>query len=360
MGDAEQDLDGGGTAQQGQPSTGAAAAAAATVTGSGGAEAVGVQTSPHYGGLCKMLLLKAARQLIEQRSTRNATSAAAAATASTAAAAGGASHSGQPGTAQVSSKASSTTPSIPPIAEQQQQQQQQQHTDQTSEANASKRGGKAAVGELMPPGTIRFMSERLQLLGFLAQDEEWWEEEGSYFYAATVALLIPILGDYALVDDESRKLLGERCGALMNAVELLGKMSAWTTSPTNPRMDQAKVKAITKEQRGIKTAHCVARDLVRLIGNACYRNKANQAMVLKMGGVQLLLSRFVVDDNNPYIREWATTAISTMTEDNAEVQALIASIESSPSGVVTNEELEKDGMEVVLDPVSGKLQAKRK
>ena len=363
VGDAEQDLDGGGTARQGQPSTGAAAAAAATVTGSGGAEAVGVQTSPHYGGLCKMLLLKAARQLIEQRSTRNATSAAAAATASTAAAVGGASHSGQPGTAQVSSEASSTTPSIPPIAEQQQkqqQQQQQQHTDQTSEANASKRGGKAAVGELMPPGTIRFMSERLQLLGFLAQDEEWWEEEGSYFYAATVALLIPILGDYALVDDESRKLLGERCGALMNAVELLGKMSAWTTSPTNPRMDQAKVKAITKEQRGIKTAHCVARDLVRLIGNACYRNKANQAMVLKMGGVQLLLSRFVVDDNNPYIREWATTAISTMTEDNAEVQALIASIESSPSGVVTNEELEKDGMEVVLDPVSGKLQAKRK
>lgn len=334
VGDAEQDPDGGGTARHGQPSPGAAAAAA-TVTGSGGAEAVGVQTSPHYGGLCKMLLLKAARQLIEQRSTRNATS--------TAAAAGGASHSGQAETAQANSKASID-----------------QHTDQTSEASASRRGGKAAVGELMPPGTIRFMSERLQLLGFLAQDEEWWEEEGSYFYAATVALLIPILGDYALIDDESRKLLGERCGALMNAVELLGKMSAWTTSPTNPRMDQAKVKAITKEQRGIKTAHCVARDLVRLIGNACYRNKANQAMVLKMGGVQLLLSRFVVDDNNPYIREWATTAISTLTEDNAEVQALIASIESSPSGVVTNEELEKDGMEVVLDPVSGKLQAKRK
>ena len=56
----------------------------------------------------------------------------------------------------------------------------------------------------------------------------------------------------------------------------------------------------------------------------------------------------------------ATTAISTMTENNSEVQALISSIESSPSGVVTNEELEKDGMEVVLDPVSGKLQAKKK
>lgn len=83
-------------------------------------------------------------------------------------------------------------------------------------------------------------------------------------------------------------------------------------------------------------------------------------MVLKMGGVQLLLSRFALDDNNPYVREWATTAISTLTENNSEVQALIASIESNPTGVVTNEQLEKDGMEVVLDPVSGKLQAKRK
>jgi len=317
--------------------------------GGGGVKLNSKESSPHYGGLCKVLLLKAARQLIEQRSARATPSA-------TTAAKGGAA-----GSKPAKTKASTLQTSMSPINEtatSASSPTQQKAGGEAAEAGAH--GGKAAVGELVPPGTIRFMSERLQLLGFLAQDEEWWEEEDSYFYAATVALLIPILGDYALVSNDSRKLLGERCGALMNAVELLGKMSSWSTSPTNPKMDQAKVKAITKEQRGIKTAYCVARDLVRLIGNACYKNKPNQDMVLKMGGVQLLLSRFALDDNNPYVREWATTAISTLTENNSEVQALIASIESNPTGVVTNEQLEKDGMEVVLDPVSGKLQAKRK
>ena len=106
--------------------------------------------------------------------------------------------------------------------------------------------------------------------------------------------------------------------------------------------------------------HPCRRDLVRLIGNACHNNKTNQSTVMEMGGVQVILSRFVLDENNPYIREWAVGAVNTLTKNNPEVQALINSIETNPTGVVTDQELEKHGMEVVLDPVSGKLQAKKK
>jgi hypothetical protein len=53
-------------------------------------------------------------------------------------------------------------------------------------------------------------------------------------------------------------------------------------------------------------------------------------------------------------------AINTLTKNNKEVQALINSIEANPTGVVTDQELEQHGMEVVLDPISGKLQAKKK
>jgi hypothetical protein len=28
--------------------------------------------------------------------------------------------------------------------------------------------------ELIPPATARFFAERIHLLGYLAQDEEWW------------------------------------------------------------------------------------------------------------------------------------------------------------------------------------------
>eukprot|EP00729_Bicosta_minor_P017129 gene17129-23432_t len=133
------------------------------------------ESSPHYGGLCKVLLLKAARQLIEQRSARATPSA-------TTAAKGGAA-----GSKPAKTKASTLQTSMSPINEtaaSASSPTQQKAGGEAAEAGAH--GGKAAVGELVPPGTIRFMSERLQLLGFLAQDEEWWEEEDSYFYAATV------------------------------------------------------------------------------------------------------------------------------------------------------------------------------
>lgn len=95
-------------AQAQQPT--AAARGGGDVGGGGGGGGGGVklnskESSPHYGGLCKVLLLKAARQLIEQRSARATPSA-------TTAAKGGAA-----GSKPAKTKASTLQTSMSPINE---------------------------------------------------------------------------------------------------------------------------------------------------------------------------------------------------------------------------------------------------
>lgn len=104
----------------------------------------------------------------------------------------------------------------------------------------------------------------------------------------------------------------------------------------------------------------VARSLVKLLANACYRHKDNQDKVRELDGLPLLLERFTFDDRNPYIREWAIVAVRNLCEGNAGNQALLAAIEQQPSGVVRAAELEEMGLEVELDPATGRLRAKRR
>ncbi|XP_065332799.1 ataxin-10 [Cloeon dipterum] len=66
--------------------------------------------------------------------------------------------------------------------------------------------------------------------------------------------------------------------------------------------------------------------LVRLIGNLCYRNKINQDKVRDMEGVPLLLNCSRLDACNPFITQWVVLAIRNICEGNAENQALIASL----------------------------------
>jgi hypothetical protein len=46
----------------------------------------------------------------------------------------------------------------------------------------------------------------------------------------------------------------------------------------------------------------VARDVVRLIANTCFRHTRNQDDFCASGALPLLLERYVHDDLNPYIR----------------------------------------------------------
>ena len=65
---------------------------------------------------------------------------------------------------------------------------------------------------------------------------------------------------------------------------------------------------------GIKSA------LVRLIGNLVHRNRANQDLVIRLGGIQLILNCAKADTRQPMIREWALLATRYVCEGNEKAQ----------------------------------------
>nr|XP_060634110.1 ataxin-10 [Anolis sagrei ordinatus] len=84
--------------------------------------------------------------------------------------------------------------------------------------------------------------------------------------------------------------------------------------------------------------------LIRLIGNLCYMNKTNQDKVYELDGIPLILDNCSIDDNNPFVSQWAVYTIRNLTEQNERNQKLIAEMEQQ--GLADNSVLESMGMKV--------------
>ncbi|XP_038009205.1 ataxin-10 [Motacilla alba alba] len=84
--------------------------------------------------------------------------------------------------------------------------------------------------------------------------------------------------------------------------------------------------------------------LIRLIGNLCYKNKENQDKVYDLDGISLILDNCSIDDNNPFVSQWAVYAIRNLTEQNERNQALIAQLEHR--GLADSSALERMGLEI--------------
>uniref|UniRef100_A0A493STM6 Ataxin-10 n=2 Tax=Anas platyrhynchos TaxID=8839 RepID=A0A493STM6_ANAPP len=84
--------------------------------------------------------------------------------------------------------------------------------------------------------------------------------------------------------------------------------------------------------------------LIRLIGNLCYKSKENQDKVYELDGIPLILDNCSIDDNNPFVNQWAVYAIRNLTEQNERNQELIARMEEK--GLADNSVLERMGLEV--------------
>ncbi|XP_051818834.1 ataxin-10 [Antechinus flavipes] len=91
--------------------------------------------------------------------------------------------------------------------------------------------------------------------------------------------------------------------------------------------------------------------LVRLIGNMCYKNRNNQDKVYELDGIPLILDNCSMDDNNPFLNQWAVYAIRNLTEHNKRNQELIAKMEDH--GLADTTMLKKMGFEI--EKQGGKL-----
>ncbi|KAM6291994.1 ataxin-10 [Porphyrio hochstetteri] len=102
--------------------------------------------------------------------------------------------------------------------------------------------------------------------------------------------------------------------------------------------------AVTEQEEISHPAVGFKSHLIRLIGNLCYKNKENQDKVYELDGIPLILDNCSIDDNNPFVNQWAVYAIRNLTEQNARNQELIAQMEQK--GLADNSALESMGLEV--------------
>lgn len=94
------------------------------------------------------------------------------------------------------------------------------------------------------------------------------------------------------------------------------------------------------------------RDIVSVIANCLHRRKRAQDEVRERSGIFLLMQQCVVDDGNPFLREWGLLAIRNLLEGNAENQREVSELQLQ--GPVDTPEITGLGLKVEVDEKSGR------
>uniref|UniRef100_A0A5B6YGT3 Putative ataxin-10 n=1 Tax=Davidia involucrata TaxID=16924 RepID=A0A5B6YGT3_DAVIN len=89
------------------------------------------------------------------------------------------------------------------------------------------------------------------------------------------------------------------------------------------------------------------RDIVAVIGNCAYRRKHIQDEIRQKNEILLLLQQCVIDEDNPFLREWGIWSVRNLLEGNAENQRVVAELELQ--GSVDVPEIAGLGLRVEFD-----------
>ena len=68
---------------------------------------------------------------------------------------------------------------------------------------------------------------------------------------------------------------------------------------------------------------------VLLLTNLSWKNNDVKDLVREKGGLAAVLNQCMVDDDNPYIREYAILCVRNLLEGNARNQKVVSSLERS-------------------------------
>ncbi|KAM7277125.1 hypothetical protein ACFE04_018991 [Oxalis oulophora] len=90
------------------------------------------------------------------------------------------------------------------------------------------------------------------------------------------------------------------------------------------------------------------RDIVSVIGNCAYHRKSVQDEVREKDGILLMLQQCVIDEDNPYLREWGIWCAKNLLEGNEKNQKFVSDLEIR--GSVDVPELVRLGLRVEVDP----------
>merc|ERR1740117_2195955 len=93
-------------------------------------------------------------------------------------------------------------------------------------------------------------------------------------------------------------------------------------------------------------------DILRLVACCSFQNKAFQDEFKTLGGVEHVMNQTVLDETDPFLKEWAIFCLRNLTEGNQNIQKHIQ--EMSMQGVANEAELEDMNLKVQMQK-NGKL-----
>ncbi|KAJ2817108.1 Ataxin-10 [Coemansia sp. 'formosensis'] len=97
-------------------------------------------------------------------------------------------------------------------------------------------------------------------------------------------------------------------------------------------------------------------DLIRIIGNIGYKNAVAQDLARELGGLSLVLDNMKIDDNHPFIKEYAVVALKTLLDNNHANQEFVR--EMNVLEAAQNPELAKAGLQAFVTD-EGQVSVKR-
>eukprot|EP00850_Spirogloea_muscicola_P022305 SM000287S10627 [mRNA] locus=s287:43577:46052:- [translate_table: standard] len=189
------------------------------------------------------------------------------------------------------------------------------------------------------------------------------EVGGADPFAAVLACSLQLLRSLtagAAASSDATEVLGSVLNRVLDALEALPQPLPATLRATEVRGGMAEAPTARIANAGsASSAYPVVEPysgyrtgLVAVICNAVYRRPLCQDEVRRRGKLLLVLQQCVVDDRNPWLREWGLFAMRNLLEGSdanaCEVSALTF------QGVADNQQLRELGWEVQLEPATGK------
>jgi len=93
--------------------------------------------------------------------------------------------------------------------------------------------------------------------------------------------------------------------------------------------------------------------LMKVLANLVYHHRESQDAVREAGGLADILNHCIMHPAYPLMREWGVLATRNVTEGNLENQEWIKKLK--PQKVLPSKDLEKQGLKVVYDELTGKF-----
>ncbi|CAH1954710.1 unnamed protein product [Acanthoscelides obtectus] len=158
-----------------------------------------------------------------------------------------------------------------------------------------------------------------------------------------ISLTLEILSSLSSDENYLKKLQTNKdlfinAGVLLINVHRLGK------EPNSCFTPLQKLSELGKPTEGLKNhpAFGFKADLIRLIGNMCWKNPEMQNLARTAELIPVILDSCNIDARNPFIIQWAILAIRNLLENNIENQKIVADLHQT--GVVPVEVLNQLGL----------------